>query len=230
MNAIRIFLLGIVGFGPSVFARDTRIEKWDFYELSVPGPTAGNPFVGVEFSAVFQNGNRRYEADGFYDGNGTFKVRFMPDREGTWTYETRSNREPLDGRKGQFLCTPPSPGNHGSVRVRNGYHFEYADGTPFRPFGTTIYEWPFQSAAKRQATIETLKHAPFNKARFLIIPPWREQYNEGPNALDCFPFEGSSKENWDFSRFNPVFFQRVERCVATARHGHRVGPHHLPAV
>ena len=217
MSTIRIFLLGIAGFGSSVFAQDKRIEKWDFYELSLPGPTAGNPFIGIEFSAVFQNGDRRYEPEGFYDGNGTFKIRFMPDREGTWTYRTKSNREALDGKEGQFLCTSPSPGNHGPVRVRNQYHFQYEDGTPFWPFGTTIYEWPFQPEAKQQATIETLKHAPFNKARFLIIPPWREQYNEGPSALDCFPFEGTSKENWDFSRFNPVFFQRVERCVAQLR-------------
>ncbi len=217
MKKSAILVLLITGFGPSVLAQDQPIEKWDFYELSLPGPTAGKPFIGVEFSAVFQNGDRRYEPEGFYDGDGVFRVRFMPDREGTWTYKTKSNRELLDGKEGQFLCTPPSASNHGPVRVRNQYHFQYEDGTPFWPFGTTIYEWPFQSEAKQQATVETLKHAPFNKARFLIVPPWREQYNEGPNALDCFPFEGTSKENWDFSRFNPVFFQRVERCVAQLR-------------
>jgi hypothetical protein len=214
-SALPIFIVAV--FTSLALAQGQRVEKWDFYELSLPAPDAGNPFVGIEFSAVFQNGDERFEPEGFYDGDGTFRIRFMPDREGTWTYRTKSNREGLNGKVGQFLCTPAKPGNHGPVRVRNQYHFGYEDGTPFWPFGTTIYEWPFQSEAKRQATVETLKHAPFNKARFLIIPPWREQYNEGPDALDCFPFEGTSKDNWDFSRLNPKFFRGVERCVAQLR-------------
>jgi hypothetical protein len=217
MKGLASLVLAITTLTSVAIAQDKQVEKWDFFELSLPGPAAGNPFVGIEFTAVFQNGDRRFETEGFYDGGGVFKVRCMPDQEGTWTYKTKSNRAMLDGKEGRFTCAPPKPGNHGPVRVRNQYHFAYEDGTPFWPFGTTIYEWPFQPQAKQQATIESLKHAPFNKARFLMIPPWRPQYNEGPNALDCFPFEGTSKENWDFSRFNPVFFQRVERCVAQLR-------------
>jgi hypothetical protein len=197
--------------------QDKKIEKWDYYELSLPGPSAGNPFVGVEFSAVFKNGDRTYEPEGFYDGNGIFKIRFVPDVEGTWTYRTKSNYDTLNGKSGQFECTAPAPGNHGPVRVRNQYHFGYEDGTPFFLFGTTIYEWPFQSQDKRQQTIEILKNSPFNKARFLAVPPYRQEYVKGPNALDCFPFEGTSRENWDFSRFNPVYFQRLEQCVLQLR-------------
>ena len=217
MKRSAVFVLVVIAFGPLLSAQDKQVEKWDYYELSLPGPTAGNPFIGVEFSAVFRNGDRSFEPEGFYDGNGVFKIRFMPDREGTWTYRTKSNREALNGKEGQFVCIAPSPDNHGPVRVRNQYHFGYEDGTPFWPFGTTIYEWPFQLESKRKATVETMKRSPFNKARFLVIPPWREEYNEGEYALDCFPFEGTSKENWDFSRFNPVFFQRLERCVAQMR-------------
>ena len=198
-------------------AQESKIEKWDYYEISLPGPITGNPFTDVEFSAVFENGERTYEPDGFYDGNGIYKIRFMPDTEGTWTYRTKSNDDSLNGKEGRFICIAPSPGNHGPVRVRNQYHFAYEDGTPFFLFGTTIYEWPFQSQEKRQQTIRSLKNSPFNKARFLAVPPWRQQYVEGPNALDCYPFEGTSKENWDFSRFNPVYFQRLEICVLQLR-------------
>jgi len=65
------------------------IEKWDFYEISLPGPATGNPFVDIEFSAVFKNGDRTCEPEGFYDGHGVYKIRFMPDSEGIWTYETK---------------------------------------------------------------------------------------------------------------------------------------------
>ncbi len=198
-------------------AQESKIEKWDFYEISLPGPVNSNPFTDVEFSAVFKNGDRTFEPDGFYDGNGIYKIRFMPDAEGTWSYRTRSNDNALDSKVGQFVCTAPSPGNHGPVRVKNQYHFAYEDGTPFFLFGTTIYEWPYQSQEKRQKTVQTLKNSPFNKARFLAVSPWRQEYVKGPNALDCYPFEGTSKENWDFSRFNPAYFQRLEQCVLQLR-------------
>jgi hypothetical protein len=196
---------------------NSKIEKWNFYELSLPGPATPNPFIEIAFSAVFKQGERTFEPDGFYDGNGVFKIRFMPDKEGIWTFKTKSNREELNGKEGQFECIAPLPANHGPVRVRNQYHFGYEDGTPFFPFGTTLYEWPFQSDEIKQQTIETLKKSPFNKVRLLIIPPYKDRYVDGPAKLDCFPFVGNSKKNWDFSRFNPEFFQRLDRCVAQLR-------------
>ena len=194
-------------------AQDNNIEKWGIYEVSLPGPTAGNPFVGIEFSAVFKHGGQTFEPEGFYDGDGVFKIRFMPNAEGSWTYQTKSNCDALNDKQGQFTCVAPASDNHGSVRVRNQYHFEYADGTPFFPFGTTLYEWPFQSESLRRQTIETLKQSPFNKVRMLLVPPYKPYYIEGPGKLKHFPFEGTSKADWDFSRFNPEFFKNVEQCV-----------------
>jgi hypothetical protein len=196
---------------------DAQVEQWGIFELALKGPATGNPFVGIEFSAVFENGGRRFEPEGFYDGDGVFKVRFMPDAQGVWTYRTKSNYPQLDGRTGQFVCTAPSAGNHGPVRVRNRYHFAYADGTPFFPFGTTLYEWPFQSEELKKQTVETLKQAPFNKARFLLIPPCKDHYLTGPNRLTEFPFVGDSRDNWDFSRFNPGYFRNLEWCVSQFR-------------
>jgi hypothetical protein len=198
-------------------AQETTVERWDVFELSLPGPSAGNPFIEIEFSAVFQNGDQTFEPEGFYDGNGIFKIRFMPNQEGVWTYKTKSNRGELDSKEGQFVCTAASSGNHGPVRVRNQYHFAYEDGTPFFLFGTTLYEWPFQSKELKEQTLETLKNSPFNKARFLIIPPWKEHYVTGPDKLESFPFPGNSKENWDFSRFNPEYFRQLEWCVSQFR-------------
>ncbi|MBP8604581.1 MAG: DUF5605 domain-containing protein [Phycisphaerae bacterium] len=196
------------------FGADENVERWGVYELSLSGPAAGNPFIGIQFTAVFKHGDQVFEPEGFYDGNGVFKIRFMPNSEGLWTYQTKSNCDALNGKTGQFTCIAPSADNHGPVRVRNQYHFAYEDGTPFFPFGTTIYEWAFYSESMQTQTIETLKTASFNKARFLVIPPWQEYYVKGPHALNCFPFVGNSKDNWDFSRFNPEFFHRLERCVA----------------
>lgn len=207
---ILFLLLPVLTFAQ---AKPDSVEKWGMYEVELKGSTTGNPFFGIEFSAQFTNGDHTYDPDGFYDGNGIFKIRFMPDKEGVWVYKTKSNRDELNGKEGRFTCTPASPGNHGPVRVRNQYHFEYRDGSPFYPFGTTIYEWIFQTEQTRRQTLETLKSAPFNKARFLLVPPYSEKYLSGPTKLDKFPFEGNSKENWDFSRFNVAFFQHFEKCL-----------------
>jgi len=204
-------------FLSSQISAQDKVEQWGIYELTLPGPSAGNPFVGVTLSAVFKQKDKTYSPEGFYDGNGIYKIRFMPDQPGSWTYETTSNRPELNGKKGSFTCIAPAPNNHGPVRVRDTYHFAYADGTPFYPFGTTIYEWAFQPEERRNQTLQTLKKAPFNKARMLAVPPHSNRYLEGPAKLDVFPFEGTAKENFDFSRFNPVFFQRLEKSVAQLR-------------
>src|SRR5689334_3875653 len=119
----------------------TRVERWDVHDVNLDGPRDGNPFLDVRLSATFRNQHRAVEVDGFYDGNGAYKVRFSPDSEGEWSYTTRSNRRELDGKTGSFACTRPAASNHGPVGVRNTFHFGYADGKPYFPFGTTCYAW-----------------------------------------------------------------------------------------
>jgi hypothetical protein len=60
----------------------TSIAKWDFFELALPGPADGNPYLDVAFEATFTQGARAVRVPGFYDGEGTYRVRFMPDAEG----------------------------------------------------------------------------------------------------------------------------------------------------
>lgn len=213
------YLFVLLAFAlPFLLPAQDKVEKWDVFELTLEGSDEGNPFVGVELSAVFTHAKtgKTYEPEGFYDGNGIYKIRFMPSLEGAWTYTTSSNRERLDGKEGTFTCTAPSAGNHGPVRVVNQYHFAYEDGTRFIPVGTTIYQWAFHG--REEETIKTLKNSPFNKARMLAVPPASEQYEKGGEfALEHFPYEGSPGTYWDFSRFNPAYFRHLEECVEMLR-------------
>jgi hypothetical protein len=193
-----------------------QIERWDLFELALQGPASGNPFVEVEFSAEFKYKNRVVVPDGFYDGNGVYRVRFMPDTLGEWNYRTRSNVSELDGMTGSFTCTPPSPGNRGPVYVENTYHFAYADGTPYYQVGTTCYVWNHQGDALEEQTLETLKSAPFNKMRMCVFPKhYRYNHNEPP----YYPFERIEGDgwNWDFTRFNPEHFRHLEQRVGDLR-------------
>ena len=187
-----------------------KVEHWDIFELCLEGIKAGNPFIEVSLSACFRFKSKVVEVDGFYDGDGIYKVRFMPDTEGIWTYSTKSNCTALDDVTGEFLCTAPSGNNHGPVRVINTYHFSYEDGTPYFPVGTTCYVWNHQGEELEELTLKTLKTAPFNKLRMCVFP---KHYDYNKNEPVYYPFEGSLETRWDFTKFNPEFFRHLEKCI-----------------
>ena len=68
-------------------AADT-VEQWGLYEISLQGPTGGNPFLDINFSARFTQGDDSIDVPGFYDGDGNYRVRFMPQKLGLWKYRT----------------------------------------------------------------------------------------------------------------------------------------------
>lgn len=194
-------------------SKSANVERWDIFEENFPGPSGGNPFLDIWIRAVFRKGNREVSVDGFYDGNGVYKIRFMPDELGGWKFETDSNAPEMKGKKGLLQCTPPKSGNHGPVGVRDSYHFGYADGTPYFPFGTTCYAWIHQTDELQKQTLESLRSGPFNKIRMCIFPKWY-QYNHG--IPPRFPFPRVNETN-DYNHFNPEFFSHIETLLAELR-------------
>lgn len=184
-----------------------EVDRWGRFELALKGPSEGNPFQEVQISARFQYKNLIVEPEGFYDGDGTYRIRFMPDRIGVWRYVTRSNRSELDGHSGEFVCVEPSSGNHGPVRVKDQYLFAYEDGTPYMPFGTTCYHWTHYNEQLEELTLQTLKGSPFNKVRMCLLPT---QDMRPPLRL---AFVGANPEDIDKTRFNTDFFAHLEKRI-----------------
>lgn len=191
-------------------------EKWGGFEVELQGPSFGNPFIDVELSAefVFGEDGRVVRVPGFYDGNGVYRIRFMPDTVGSWRFVTASNARSLDRISGQWTCTPPSAVNHGPVRVQSTYHFAYADDKRYIPVGTTCYAWTHQGSELEEQTLATLAASPFNKLRMCVFP---KSYQYNANEPDAYPFEGSADEGWDYTRFNPAFFRHLEKRIVNLR-------------
>ncbi|MEH7416259.1 DUF5060 domain-containing protein [Neobacillus drentensis] len=187
-----------------------EVERWGRFELVLEGPKEGNPFNDIELKAVFSYENRSIQVDGFYDGEGQYKVRFMPDKLGEWNFTTICNHDTLNKKQGSFTCIAPGENNHGPVRADFQVHFAYADGTPFYPFGTTAYVWNHQGEELERRTLETLKNAPFNKIRMCVFP---KHYDYNLHEPADFPFVGSKAEGFDFSQFNPDFFAKLEKQI-----------------
>ena len=106
-----------------------QVQRWGMFELTVQGPDAGNPYVDQSVDAVFSCAGEKVQVKGFYDGDGVYKVRFMPSFEGEYTFSLTASFA-LQA-SGQFVVTKASTGNHGPVRVANTWHFAYEDGTPY---------------------------------------------------------------------------------------------------
>jgi hypothetical protein len=186
------------------------VERWGIYEIELRGPGGGNPFTEVHLGARFAYQRRSVDVTGFYDGDGQYRVRFMPDEEGSWTYTTKSNRPELDGKTGSFLVKPPSANNHGPVRVRHVSHFAYEDGAPYVPVGTTCYAWIHQGDRLEEQTLETLRSAPFNKMRMCVFP---KHYVYNDNEPVYYPFERDGSGRNDLARFSPAFFRHLEKRI-----------------
>ncbi len=192
----------------------TSVAKWDIFELELSGPSDGNPYLDVTLEASFTRGGRAVRVPGFYDGDGTYRVRFMPDTEGEWTYNTRSSAPALSGRAGSFTATAPAPDTHGPVQVHNQFHFAYADGTPYFPFGTTCYAWTHQPLALQEQTLATLSAARFNKIRMGVFP---KDYPFNTNEPLHWVFEPGADGKADFDQPNPVAFRHFETQVGKLR-------------
>ena len=212
--------LGAIFLCVGTASAQEKVEQWGRFELTLPGTPTGNPFADVDLRATFTNGEKSITVTGFYDGDGQYKVRFMPETLGKWEYVTRSNMAALAFKTGAFECTSATGDNRGIVRVRGTYDFGYADGTPFYPFGTTMYAFVHPDMEREELTLRTLSTSPFNKIRICLFPKTYGHNNDEPRY---FPFQkvpgavldstGNKVAVWDFSRFDTDFFRHLERRI-----------------
>jgi hypothetical protein len=199
-----------VPVGSARLVQRSSVRRWRPFEVELHGPEHGNPFTDVELRAEFAHGERTLTAYGFYDGEGVYRIRFMPDQEGDWAFRTSSNARSLDGITGGFTCDPAGPDDHGPVRVHERFHFRHADGTRILPLGTTAYDWTNQGDDLEKQTLQTLADSPFNKIRMGVFP---KSFVYSTGEPPRFPFEGSPETGWDFQRPDPAYFRHLEERI-----------------
>lgn len=188
-----------------------EVVLWDVIEIRIAGPSHGNPFVDVDLQAEFICESSTLRVGGFYDGEGQYVIRALADTAGAWSFTTRATARSLDGLTGAFnVNAEAKPGAHGPVRV-DGMHFRYADDTRYLPIGTTCYAWTHQPDALQEQTLASLESSAFNKIRMCVFP---KSYKYNGNEPSDFPFVGNLAEGFDFTRFNPEHFRKLEHRIA----------------
>jgi len=89
---------------PTTLADQVPIYSLVEWELTGPdrGPANDQPCLWLEIE------DQRFE--GFYEGKGRYRARFVPKRAGEWSYRISSPIAELNGKQGQFTSISPWPG------------------------------------------------------------------------------------------------------------------------
>lgn len=186
------------------------MQQYELYEIEIHAPKPQGSCVNADLTGMFEINGMKTDVRGFYKGNGIWSVRFCPNETGIYRYcihGTDGAGEKIE-KSGCVYCEPAMSGRHGIVHPQ-GTHFQYADGTWFYPFGTTVYALSHQEDALVEQTFETLQSAPFNKIRICVFP---KHYDYNHNEPSCFAFVNTD-EGWDTQKPDFVFWERLETHI-----------------
>jgi hypothetical protein len=207
---------GAAGGDTSAPAGSERVERWGRFEAAFES-TVGyeDPLHDLERFAVrfVSPTGRTRTVPGFWDGGRLFRVRFSPDEEGAWNWETDASdtaNAGLHGVKGAFACVPSSRAEpiyrRGRVvRPKGAYHLSHADGTPFFWAACTAWNGALKSTDEEwDAYLSHRAQAGYSVIQF-VATQWR---GGAADATGDVAFEGAGR-----IRVRPSFFQRLDGRV-----------------
>ena len=142
------------------------VGRWARFETSVKNEkTYQDPYRDVVLDVTYKNPERKeVKFWGFYDGDRTWKIRFMPDRIGTWKYDAVFS-DGSAGISGTFECIQSNIPGMISVDQANPIWFGYKGGGHLlvRSFhvGDRFFaeNWP---TLKRKAFLDWLETQGYN--------------------------------------------------------------------
>ena len=198
---IRSFILVVIClvlFHSVTYGQSLGVERWDLLELSFrSNHSYANPFRDVSLKANFSHSSgRQIKVDGFYDGNSTWRVRFMPLEIGRWDYVTESNDPALGGARGYFECVAPTKAYlHGPLRA-DGLHFRHSDGTR-RFLISTRLSCQFAAPAVWLGVIAFLEEYRINRVLFMMVGVQGQ-------AKDLFGQGGADLWSYNLKKFQAI--------------------------
>lgn len=211
------------------------------FVFRVENPSSLNPFTDIIVNGKFSSLKGSVDVTGFSDSpdGSVFRLRFSPELSNTvYNYIVSITGKGIEAQfKGRLISTGPT--GKGPVIVDPNYpkHFIYAaTREPFIHFGCTEYNLLDISNNDQQvgATIDYCVEHGFNKIRFLLtgyprdfdnrssddvdhgvpVDPWKApNYGALPGRVNPLPAWLGKPHNYDFERFNVVYWQRVDKAV-----------------
>lgn len=180
--------------------RHGRFEQPLAAARDTPDPLAEE--IAVEFTAP---GGARSEVLAFWDGGRDWKVRFSPERTGTWRWRVKApGFEPASG---SFRVTayqgPNELYRRGAPRVAgNGRHFTHADGKPWFWLSCTGWNAALLSSREEWERYVADRAAKRFTAVQFVMTQWRAGRKDERGQV-AFTTDGGLK-------VNPAFFRRMD--------------------
>jgi hydrogenase maturation protease len=227
-EAIKLLLCCIATLACAGYSmtQDIQLPKWQPHDFQFKSDSKHeNPFSVIFSATVNSPDGKSFSMPGFYDGDGTWKVRLSPILEGSWSLKTNSDDPSLDGKSISFICVPNNdPKAHGGLLVdaSNPYHFVYEDGTRYFMNGYECdWLWALDMDDPNLPTInsflDTLAFYGFNDIilnAYAHDTSWAKgktsEYDYGPPPK--YAWEGTN-ENPIFDRFNLSFWSHYDRVI-----------------
>ena len=193
-----------------------NVSKWSMYEFAILGHTHfDNPFTKTMLVGQFISPTGKIKIiDGFYDGDNTWRLRFVPDEEGEWSYQFQGEGVEIL-QHGKINCSG-SAGN-GFIRIHphNPFSFSRDDGTPFFPMGDTCYGLHDDSPITEELRATYLKVRRDNHFNFVRMSVGHS--HDRAIKDPAYWAWGGTAENPDLDRFNPAFFRSLDTLLFQMR-------------
>ncbi len=213
----RYVLTSVLTFLSCILLAQTPV--WTKHEIQFKSTkTYDNPIYNVrDFKIVFSApSGREKTVQGFWDGGNDWKVRFMPDEVGTWSWKTQCSdkeNEGLHNKTGTFECIENSNNEplfqNGAIRHEPGkYYLSYNDGTPFFWLACTAWNGALKSTGEEWEYYLNQRKANNYNTIQLVTTEWR---GADKNAEGLTAIEGAG-----YIHIHPEFFKRIDERIDQA--------------
>ena len=207
-SARRLFLAVLLV--PAALMAD--IPVYETFELRVERPNVPGDLFRTFAEVTFRNGPDSYTIDGFYDGDDTWRARFLPTRPGKWTYTWKLHES---SGSGSFVAIEKAnPRNHGPLTVTRGdpARLVFADGSAYYAFGGKRFSANnYGPAQKRRGVIRDTEVNPevltLDQLGNYLDAMVANGMNTAYLQVSLFPLD-DSKYKWDLE-----WIRRGERFV-----------------
>ncbi|MBF0432825.1 MAG: DUF5060 domain-containing protein, partial [Fibrobacteria bacterium] len=205
--------------GTSIVDSGGDVGKYRRYKVILKNNSyTGNPFE-LEVDGVFTHtsSGKVIKLPGYYDGNDTWELGFMPIELGEWTYTTASTDPELNEKIGSINCVPSGLRGVLAADPENQKKWKFSDGPYVLPIALR------QEFFSEPGTIEDFTEgAKFIASNNIHMFETRllEQYGRWENGRHDYIFAG----NWREHKFDVEKWDRMEeRMEVLTEHG--VGAH-----
>lgn len=208
-----LLLLAAIPASPQAASPGPTVQLWDRWSESFTARESATPETAVVVELIAPSG-RLHRVPCFWDGEQTWRVRFMPGEAGQWRYRTASTPavQGLDAREGSFYCLRSAGSSnsfltHGPVRVSASRRYlEHQDGTPFFWLGDTAWNGALLST-KQDWDIYLADRAQkgFTAIQFVMTAPWRTAPADAEGRV---AFTGLERV-----QVHPRFFDRIDERI-----------------